>query len=122
LIWTAHSAYIKDLDQRRTQRYRLQLPLQILQLGDVKVNRVERTRDISSGGVCFLSGTAVEVGGRIEYLITLSGSNPPVKIRCLGKVLRSQKSENSHSFEVAVTMERYQFVRPEELEPTALSA
>jgi hypothetical protein len=44
-----------------------------------------------------------------------------VRIRCLGKVLRSQKSENGN-FEVAVTMERYQFVRPEEFEPAALSA
>jgi hypothetical protein len=81
------------------------------------VNRTEKTRDISSGGVCFVSPTDVQVGGRIEYLITLSGSNPPVRIRCLGKVLRSfqpVKSEAPH-FEVAVTMERYQFVRPDEM-------
>jgi len=117
------------LDQRRTQRYRLQLPLHIVQLGDQKVNRIEKTRDISSGGVCFLSPTNVEVGGRIEYLITLSGSNPPVRIRCLGKVLRSNQPEvpqsvpnnNGREFEVAVTMERYQFVRAEELEPQEVS-
>ena len=83
---------------------------------------MERTRDISSGGVCFFSPTSVEIGGRIEYLITLSGSNPPVRIRCLGKVLRSQKSDSEAPFEVAVTMERYQFVRPDELEVTAMSA
>ena len=110
------------MDQRRTQRYRLQLPLHIVQLGDVKVNRVERTRDISSGGVCFLSRTSVDVGGKIEYLITLSGSNPPVRIRCLGKVLRSQKPISDSFFEVAVTMERYQFVRPDELGAAAVSA
>lgn len=86
------------------------------------MDRIERTRDISSGGVCFFSPTAVEVGGRIEYLITLSGSNPPVRIRCLGKVLRSQKSASDSPFEVAVTMERYQFVRPDEMEATAMSA
>jgi PilZ domain len=94
----------------------MQLPLRIVQLGGKKVNRVERTRNISSGGVCFLSPVSVEVGGRIEYLITLSGSNPPVRIRCLGKVLRSKQSEVSdpqREFEVAVTMERYQFVRPD---------
>jgi len=98
--------------------------LHIVQLGDEKVNRVEKTRDISSGGVSFLSPTNVEVGGRIEYLITLSGSHPPVRIRCLGKVLRSNQPEgpdsvpnNGIGFEVAITMERYQFVRAEELEP-----
>jgi hypothetical protein len=86
------------------------------------VNRTEQTRDISSGGVCFFSPTDVEVGGRIEYLITLSGSNPPVRIRCLGKVLRSLPSmpETPH-YEVAVTMERYQFVRPEELESVGVA-
>jgi hypothetical protein len=94
------------------------LPLQIVQLGSQRVNRTEKTRDISSGGVCFLSPTDVEVGGRIEYLITLSGSKPPVRIRCLGKVLRSLQptmNDGPH-FEVAVTMERYQFVRAEEME------
>ena len=103
-----------DLEQRRTPRYRMQLPLQIVQVGAQKVNRTEQTRDISSGGVCFLSSEQVEVGGRIEYLITLSGSNPPVRIRCLGKVLRSQKQYEEAPFEVAVTMERYQFMNPRE--------
>jgi len=94
-------------------------------LGDQRVNRTEKTRDISSGGVCFLSPTNVEVGGRIEYLITLSGSNPPVRIRCLGKVLRSQQppaAEDVPQFEIAVTMERYTFVRADELEVVGASA
>jgi hypothetical protein len=108
-----------DLDQRRAQRYQLQLPLHIVQLGDQKVNRTEKTRDISSGGICFLSPTHFEVGFRVEYLITLSVSNPPVRIRCLGKVLRSVQpaaSNNRAKFEVAVTMERYQFLRASDLE------
>jgi hypothetical protein len=113
------------LEQRRTQRYRLQLPLQIVQLGDRRVNRTEKTRDISSGGVCFVTPTEVEVGGRIEYVITLSCSNPPVRIRCLGKVLRSLQphvASGAPEFEVAVTMERYQFVRADELESALASA
>ncbi|HEX4135150.1 MAG TPA: PilZ domain-containing protein [Bryobacteraceae bacterium] len=113
------------MEQRRAQRYRLQLPLQIIQLGDRRVNRAEKTRDISSGGVCFLSPTDVEVGGRIEYLITLSGSSPAVRIRCLGKVLRSHQpssADDAPQFEIAVTMERYQFVRPDELESIGASA
>jgi hypothetical protein len=107
------SVYINLVEQRRTQRYRLQLPLQILQLGEKRVDRVERTKDISSGGVLFLSPTEIEPGGRIEYLITLSDSNPPVRIHCLGTVLRSQHppSDPETDWEVAVTMERYQFVR-----------
>jgi hypothetical protein len=111
------------LEHRRSQRYRLQLPLQIVQLGNRRVNRAEKTRDISSGGVCFLSPLSLEVGGRIEYLVTLSGSTPPVRIRCLGKVLRSlpPRAADASDFEVAVTMERYQFVRADEPEAVAAS-
>ena len=103
----------------------MQLPLRIVQVGDQRMDREEKTRDISSGGVCFLSPLEVEVGGRIEYLITLSCSNPPVRIRCLGKVLRSNHPPvptSKREFEVAVTMERYQFVRADELEHMTLSA
>ena len=110
------------MEHRRTQRYKHELPLHIVQIGGQRVNRTEKTRDISSGGVCFLSRTEVEIGSRIEYVITLSGSNPPVRIRCLGKVLRSKKPAPEGPFEVAVTMERYQFVRLDELESFAVSA
>jgi hypothetical protein len=116
---------VKQLEQRRTQRYKLQLPLHIVQLGDQRVDLVEETRDISSGGVCFLSPKPIGVGDRVEYLITLSGSTPPVRIRCLGKVTRSHQPGSRHPgthaavfangdgtmYEIAVTMERYQFVR-----------
>lgn len=95
-------------------------------MGGERVNRMEKTRDISSGGVCFVSPYDVEVGRRIEYLITLLGSNPPVRIRCLGKVLRSLQPAAATSgdpqYEVAVTMERYQFVRAGEVEPAGLPA
>jgi len=93
-----------------------------MQIGDQRVSRVEQTRDISSGGVCFLSDDKVDIGGKIEYIITLSGSTPPVRIRCLGKILRSRRPEDAGPFEVAVTMERYQFVRADELEATAAVA
>lgn len=102
------------MEQRRAPRYRLQLPLEIVRVGAEKVDRIEQTRDISSGGVCFLSSEEIEIGGRIEYLITLSGSNPPVRIRCLGKVLRSNRLDDVSPWEVAVTMERYQFMNPME--------
>ena len=95
------------MEQRRAQRYKLQLPLRILQVNEERLDRTEKTRDISSGGVCFTSQARVDVGGRIEYVITLSGSTPPVRIRC-------QLSPQAGEFEIAVTMERYSFVRPDE--------
>jgi hypothetical protein len=106
----------------------MHLPLYIFQVGDEKVNCMAETRDISSGGVSFLSSAEIGVGDRIDYMITLSGSNPPVRIRCLGKVLRIQrsdkpdKSDRPAPFEVAVTMERYSFVRATEMERIAIPA
>lgn len=105
------------MEQRRSPRYQLQLPVHILQIGAHRINLTASTRDISSGGVCFVSDEEVEIGGRIEYLITLSDGNPPVRIRCLGKVLRSRQPEEGALFEVAVTMERYQFMSAVEVEP-----
>ena len=100
----------------------MQLPVHIVQVGSQRTNQIGYTRDISSGGVCFLSDGEVEIGGRIEYLITLSNGTPPVKIRCLGKVLRSRHSEEASHFEVAATMERYQFMNPADSEPLAVAA
>ncbi len=111
-----------SVEQRRAQRYNLQLPIEIVRLGGRPVNRTEKTRNISSGGVCFVTPDDVEVGGRIEYVITLSGSTPPVKIRCLGKVLRClQPRPANGQFEIACTMERYAFVRPGEFQAVAAS-
>jgi hypothetical protein len=100
----------------------MQLPLYIFQVGDEKVHRLEKTRDISSGGVCFLSGDEIGVGDRVDYMITLSGSNPPVRIRCLGKVLRSRSAGAAVPYEVAVTMERYSFVKAEDYGQLAIPA
>jgi hypothetical protein len=74
---------------------------------------MERTRSISSGGVCFVSASPVDIGARIEFIVTLSGNKSPVHLHCLGKVLRSSQPSASKSgeFEVVVTIERYQFER-----------
>jgi hypothetical protein len=50
----------------------------------------------------------------MEYIVTLSDNNPPVRIRCLGKILRSTRTEAAGPFDVAVTLERYHFLRAEQ--------
>lgn len=100
----------------------MQLALQIVQVGDESVDRTETTRDISSGGVSFVTSLKIDLGGRIEYVITLSGSNPPVRIRCLGKVIRRQDLQQNGLHEVAVTMERYSFVKAQDTDSVSISA
>ena len=111
--------YSNDLEQRRTQRYQLQLPLQIVQLGDQTVEPHGENARYQFGRSLFLSPTDVEVGGRIEYLITLSGSNPPVRIRCLGKCCGvCRRKRRTLLIRSRGHMERYQFVRPENWNPS----
>ena len=75
------------------------------------------TRNISSNGVLFTSDREPDLGGPIEYIITLNhdGSHP-VNIRCMGKVVRAEKVEEDPvkppcAFQIAATLERYEFVR-----------
>jgi len=74
------------------------------------------TKNISSGGVLFTAGKEPEIGVSIEYVIALGGpADQRVSLRCIGKVLRAHPSDSGESaYDVAATLERYEFIRPEE--------
>lgn len=90
----------------------MEVPLEIIRTNAAQIPETARTRNISSGGVLFTSKTKIDIGGAIEYLIQLNTSAAtPVKLHCIGKVLRlEQESESAYS--IAATLERYQFLRP----------
>ena len=72
--------------------------------------------NISSCGVLFTAQHEPDVGGAIEYVITLIDDSPhPVNLKCIGKVVRYEKvvagSQDVKPFAVAATVERYEFVR-----------
>lgn len=74
-----------------------------------------QTRNLSSGGVLFSSDTKVDPGKAVEYVIDLTDSGN-VNLHCLGKVIRLDTGapdwqDPAKPFEMAVTMERYEFVR-----------
>jgi hypothetical protein len=104
-------------DQRRSKRFEIQLPLEIQRAGTQRIFRSGKTRNISSGGVLFTSDLQVEVGGVIEYVLNLpSGPGSTVNLRCLGKVLRLERSAGMNSggangYAIAATLERYEFQR-----------
>jgi hypothetical protein len=89
------------MEQRRTRRFKLHLPL-----------AVTRT-----GAVLFTAGRGPELGGPIEYIITLNADGPQVvNLRCIGKVVRAERldpgpAEPVSAYQVAATLERYEFVR-----------
>jgi hypothetical protein len=103
------------MEQRRTRRFTLQLPLSITRTGAEKVTLSGLTRNISSSGVLFLADREPDLGGPIEYVITLTAEGAQVvNLRCIGKVLRSERAESNgsnKSFQIAATLERYEFVR-----------
>jgi hypothetical protein len=73
------------------------------------------TSNISSSGVLFTTEREPDLGGPIEYIITLnSDSSQAVNLRCIGKVLRAERApENdvSKPCQIAATLERYEFIR-----------
>jgi len=108
------------MEQRRTRRFKLQLPLAITRSGAERVSVAGHTKNISSSGVLFTAEREPDLGGPIEYIITLNHDGPQsVNLRCMGKVVRSDRlgvspDESGDAYQVAATLERYEFVRERE--------
>jgi hypothetical protein len=95
-------------EQRKSQRFELKLPLEIVRAGSLPVNTTGETKNLSSSGVLFKLDAPLPVGESIEYIITLPvtrAGGPAVRLRCMGKVVRHAESC------AAATLERYEFVR-----------
>jgi PilZ domain-containing protein len=111
LTFVPSSYKLKDtvIEQRKNQRFDLRLPFEIIG-GAPRTKSKGETRNVSSAGVLFTSQAPVKVGESIEYMITLPkvpGSRTDVRLRCVGKVLRSEDPQSAF----AATLERYEFVR-----------
>lgn len=103
------------MEQRRTRRFKLQLPLSITRSGAERVTLSGVTNNISSSGVLFTAEREPDLGGPIEYIITLNRDGlQSVCLRCIGKVVRSDRTStesDGSAFRIAATLERYEFVR-----------
>jgi hypothetical protein len=100
------------MEHRRTRRFQLELPLSITRAGTDSVAVPGLTRNISSSGVLFVSATAPDIGGAIEYIIALNRDGPqPVNLRCVGKVVRFERNTADRTYQIAATLERYEFIR-----------
>ena len=105
------------MEQRRTRRFQLQLPLSITRSGAERVTLDGFTKNISSTGVLFTTGREPDLGGPIEYVIVLNNEGPQsISLRCMGKVLRADRvgtgqDEDYPNYQIAATLERYEFVR-----------
>ena len=103
------------MEQRRTRRFKLHLPLSITRSGAERMTMAGYTRNISSSGVLFTTERQPDLSGPIEYVITLnSDSGQHVNLRCIGKVIRAERVDSADpipGYQVAATLERYEFIR-----------
>ncbi len=95
-------------DQRRSRRFDLSLPFELLRKGAQELLESGETMNVSSVGVLFRSSAHLEPGDIVEYRITLPSSFDKINVRlkCKGRVVR-----RSADSEAAVTMERWEFLR-----------
>jgi hypothetical protein len=98
------------MEQRKAQRFELRLPLELVRKGSQTLSEHGETKNLSSVGVLFEVTAPLRIGEAIEYMITLPNTpdnrNGRVRLHCLGKVVRVSAKDG-----VAVTLERYLFVR-----------
>ena len=105
----------------------MELPLSVTRAGAAHVTLPGTTKNISSSGVLFTTTGQPDLGGPIEYLITLYLNGvSPLTLRCMGKVLRSERiainGDDRRRYQIAATLERYEFVREPELRSSPSTA
>lgn len=107
------------IEQRRTKRFELRLPVEVVRKSFRPISNLGETRNLSAGGVLFAADVDVCIGDPIEYVITFpSGpiNSRGVNLRCIGKVVRlepppAETIGGPSRHLVAATLERYEFLR-----------
>jgi PilZ domain len=99
-------------DRREARRFTMSLPLRVLPR-EAKAHELDaNTRDVSYRGLYFLADSNFEVGGEIEFVITLPRQVTQlgdVNIRCLGEVVRIEPTDNGR-VGIAAKIARYEFM------------
>jgi hypothetical protein len=108
------------IERRHMHRYELFIPLQV-SAGPPQLVRVHSAhlRDISTHGVYFLIDNSIPVGTPVDIQFALPperGRARSVLVRGAGRALRVDPvpGENGNLFGVAVSIRRFDFVRPDE--------
>ncbi len=96
------------------QRFSMRLPLTVRWTTGAAVGETStESRDVSSRGVYFFLSKDVREGSPVEILLTLPNEITlagPVRVRCLGRVQRTEAREEG-AIGVVAAIERYEFLR-----------
>ena len=108
---------MSDTERRLTQRFRIKLPLVVRwTTGSAVGEAATESQDVSSRGVHFMLPKEVKQGSPVEILLTLPHEITlagPVRVRCLGRVQRSQ-IDDTGKVGIVAAIERYEFLRGDE--------
>ncbi|HYL85855.1 MAG TPA: PilZ domain-containing protein [Candidatus Angelobacter sp.] len=99
-------------ERREARRFTMTLPLRVLPRDSQGHELDARTRDLSYRGLYFLTEANFEVGNEIDFVITLPEQvtqSGDVNIRCQGRIVRVEPSENGR-VGIAAKIARYEFL------------
>ena len=100
-------------ERRTTQRFSMRLPLTVRWTTGAAVGETStESRDVSSRGVYFFLQKDVNEGSAVEILLTLPNEITlagPVRVRCLGRVQRTEPRDEG-AIGVVAAIERYEFI------------
>ena len=101
-------------ERRVSRRFQMRLPLTVRWTDeDVVGEAATESREESSRGLYFHLPKGLKAGSPVEIVMTLPHELTqagPVRVRCLGRVLRSSL-QDSGEIGVAAAIERYEFMR-----------
>ena len=102
------------MEQRRTRRFQLQLPLSITRTGAERGRWPDEEHQLQ--GVLFTAEREPDLGGPIEYVITLNpdGAQREPALHRKGPARRTRGRKlggRPTAYQIAATLERYEFVR-----------
>jgi hypothetical protein len=99
-------------ERREARRFNMNLPMRVMPREGKGRELDAHTRDLSYQGLYFLAEADFEVGNEIEFVITLPQQvtqSGDVNIRCQGKIVRVEATENGR-VGIAAKIARYEFI------------
>ncbi len=107
-----------EIERRSTQRFHIKLPMTVRWTSGSAVGEAAtESRNVSSRGVYFFlpkdvkNGSPVEIVLTLPHEITMAG---PVRVRCLGRIQRTETEPATGKVGVVAEIERYEFLRGDE--------
>lgn len=108
-------------DRRRTQRFPLDLPLEVkLREPAGETQKAAVLQDISANGVFFMVDRQLQPESKLEFYVRLQieGAPEAVLLHCVGSVVRVVPNPTEPAkVGIGARIERYRFLRPGETPP-----